>query len=103
MSSPYREPGDRIPDELLDDTEQPLASVVVSGRDGAHGQHGHGGSDGTGAGGDGGRGGDASPAEAGQHAGRIRLELSEGDGIVALRGERVDADGAKEAIQSTIV
>ena len=72
----------------------PLAVFDVSGRRGANGAHGTPGAAGARAGADGRRGEDAGPAERGEDAGSLRLELAVDDAnIVTLRGETVAPAG----------
>ncbi|HEY5935751.1 MAG TPA: hypothetical protein VIU61_13980 [Kofleriaceae bacterium] len=105
MSAPYREPGDQIPDEIVEDVATPLATFEVSGRKGADGAHGTPGWPGSGTGAHGGRGGDAGEANPGEHAGRIRLELDidDQDGVIALKGEQVSPTGEAQPIRTTVV
>lgn len=101
MGSPYRESG-LVPDEILEDAEQPLATVDVSGRDGARGADGAAGANGSSSGSDGGDGRDAGPAEPGETAGSIRVTLAERDGVVVLEGKCVDARRSEGAVHQTI-
>lgn len=105
MNAPYREAGDQIPDDIVEDVATPLATFDVSGRNGANAEHGTPGWPGSGAGANGGRGGDAGEASPGEHAGRIRLELDidDQDGVIALKGERVAPSGQAEQIRTTVV
>jgi hypothetical protein len=105
VSTPYREAGAQIPDEIVEDVATPLATFDVSGRRGADGVHGTPGWPGGSSGAHGGRGGDAGEASAGEHAGRIRLELDidDADGVIALKGEQVSPTGQIEPIRTTVV
>lgn len=101
MGSPYRE-AELVPDELLEDAEQPLATIDVSGRDGARGADGAHGASGSGSGSHGANGRDAGPAQPGEPAGAIRVTLAERDGVIVLEGKRVDPRGAEHGVRQTI-
>lgn len=102
MVSPYREAHPLEFDREAKE-DAPLATYSVSGRAGAKGMDGAHGLSGTSYGEHGRPGADASAAEAGQNAGTIRVVLEERDGMIALRGEAVDADGCRSAISESLV